>query len=64
MVKSLFSISVWALVVGAAWADEPLPRTVLEAGMYIQSAEQGDAEAQYCLGLLYEYGMGVEQSSA
>ena len=34
------------------------------AKWYRAAAEQGLAEAQYCLGLLYEYGMGVEQSSA
>ncbi|MDG2413917.1 MAG: hypothetical protein P8L99_05010 [Hyphomicrobiales bacterium] len=69
--RRLFAFATVLLLAAPAWADFDDGMAAYERGEYetafeegLPFAEQGDAEAQFGLALMYEFGDGVPQDYA
>ena len=64
MTRRRMSVALVVLVLlGTPWADAAAQRTAAEVAATRQRAEQGDAFAQYNLGIMHRTGQGVPQDA-
>jgi len=62
MLRLRLSVALVVLVLlGTSWADAAAQTTAAEVAATRQQAEQGDAIAQYNLGVMYSTGQGVPE---